>query len=61
MSWRGVPPCRAQRLPRRFVELVGETSKSKAGHFDPEAFEDHYERALVELIRKQAGVKITPR
>jgi DNA end-binding protein Ku len=33
--------------------------KSKIGHFDPEKFEDHYEDALKELLRKkQHGEKI---
>jgi DNA end-binding protein Ku len=32
---------------------------TKAGHFHPENFEDHYERALKELIaKKQRGEKI---
>ena len=31
---------------------------TKAGDFDPTAFEDHYETALVELLRKkEAGFK----
>src|SRR2546427_577530 len=32
---------------------------TKAGHFDPKSFEDHYEKALVELLRnKQAGLPV---
>src|SRR5215211_9266676 len=35
--------------------------QSKAGHFEPEKFEDRYEPALKELIkRKAAGEKIEP-
>jgi len=34
----------------------------KAGRFDPEKFEDHYETALIELInQKRAGKPITPK
>jgi DNA end-binding protein Ku len=33
--------------------------RTKAGHFKPEQFEDHYEEALKELLRKkQAGQKV---
>jgi DNA end-binding protein Ku len=50
-----------QKIPKDMLELATHIVKSKAGHFNPEAFEDHYESALVELLRKkQAGVKITP-
>jgi DNA end-binding protein Ku len=34
----------------------------KSGHFHPEKFEDHYESALKELIRKkQKGERIEPK
>ena len=33
----------------------------RAGHFDPSQFEDRYENALIDLLRKkQAGEKIEP-
>jgi DNA end-binding protein Ku len=36
--------------------------ETKAGHFHPERFEDHYETALKELIdKKSKGLKIAPR
>src|SRR5436190_23263038 len=35
------------------------SSKPKSGHFEPENFEDHYEDALKEVLKKkQAGEKI---
>jgi len=35
--------------------------KMKSGHFHPEQFEDHYENALKEIIRrKQKGDRIEP-
>jgi DNA end-binding protein Ku len=34
---------------------------NKSGHFDPSHFEDHYENALIDLLKKkEAGEKITP-
>jgi DNA end-binding protein Ku len=44
------------KLPAEMMKLATHIVDSKAGHFDPKAFEDHYEKALVELIKsKQAG------
>jgi len=41
------------------LELASHIVDSKSGHFEPEKFEDHYEEALEELLKKkQAGVKI---
>jgi non-homologous end joining protein Ku len=46
-------------LARHSTELASHIVKSKAGHFHPEKFEDQYEDALKELLRKkQAGQKI---
>jgi DNA end-binding protein Ku len=45
------------------LDLAKDIIRRKAGHFQPEAFEDRYENALLELIRsKQAGQppKATP-
>lgn len=42
-------------------ELASHIVDSKATHFDPSKFEDHYETALIELLRaKQAGQTIEP-
>jgi DNA end-binding protein Ku len=44
------------KLPGEMKELAIHIVNSKSGHFDPKTFEDHYENALVELLRaKQAG------
>jgi DNA end-binding protein Ku len=44
------------KLPGEMRELALHIVNSKASHFDPTAFQDHYENALVELLRaKQAG------
>src|SRR5215470_4735586 len=49
------------KLPKEMSELAGHIIQTKAAHFDPKKFEDHYENALVELLRtKQAGRAIAP-
>ena len=49
------------KLPKEMSELAGHIIQTKASHFDPSTFEDHYENALVELLRtKQAGRTIEP-
>jgi DNA end-binding protein Ku len=49
------------KLPKEMSELAGHIIDTKASHFDPKKFEDHYENALVELLRqKQAGHVIEP-
>ena len=41
------------------LELASHIVETKSGHFEPEEFEDHYEDALKELLKKkQAGEKI---
>ena len=43
-------------LPKEMLDLAEHIIKTKSGKFDPKKFEDHYEHALVELIRsKQSG------
>jgi DNA end-binding protein Ku len=49
------------KLPAEMKELAAHIVDSKATHFDPSKFEDHYENALVELLRaKQAGRMVEP-
>jgi len=44
------------KLPNEMRELASHIVDSKSGHFEPEKFVDHYETALVSLIKaKQAG------
>jgi DNA end-binding protein Ku len=44
------------KLPEEMKELAAHIVDSKAAHFDPTKFADHYETALVDLLRaKQAG------
>jgi DNA end-binding protein Ku len=46
------------KLGKDAVDLARHIVETKSGHFHPEKFEDHYERALRELIKKQAGERI---
>jgi len=49
------------KLPDEMRELASHIIDTKAGSFDPKKFEDHYETALVELLRrKQAGLVVEP-
>ena len=48
-----------EKIPKDMLELASHIVKSKAGHFHPEKFEDQYEDALKELLKKkQHGEKI---
>lgn len=43
------------------LDLATHIVQTKAGHFDPAQFEDRYENALIDLLKKkQAGEKIEP-
>src|SRR3982075_653684 len=44
------------KLPAEMLQLASHIVDTKAGHFDPKAFEDHYETAMIELLKsKQRG------
>jgi DNA end-binding protein Ku len=44
------------KLPAEMLKLAAHIVETKAGHFEPKQFEDHYEKALIELVRsKEAG------
>ena len=46
----------ALKLPAEMMKLAAHIVETKAGHFEPKKFEDHYEQALVELLKsKEAG------
>jgi DNA end-binding protein Ku len=51
----------AGHVTKEMLDIAKHIVQTKSGHFKPEEFEDHYEEALKELLRKkQAGQKITP-
>src|SRR5690349_3420370 len=50
------------KITKDMLDLAKHIVEQKSGEFDPEAFEDHYETALVELInQKRNGIKIAPK
>jgi DNA end-binding protein Ku len=56
--FRDIP---AEKAPKEMIELATHIIDTMAGHFDPDKFDDRYEDAMRELIkRKAAGEKITP-
>jgi DNA end-binding protein Ku len=50
------------KVTKDMLDLARHIVNQKAGRFEPEKFEDHYETALIELInQKRAGESITPK
>jgi DNA end-binding protein Ku len=48
-----------ERIPKDMLKLAVHIVETKAGHFEPKKFEDHYENALKQLIKtKQRGEKL---
>ena len=48
-----------EKIPKDMLELASHIVETKAGHFNPQKFEDQYEDALRELLKKkQSGEKI---
>jgi DNA end-binding protein Ku len=48
-----------EKIPKDMLDLASHIVETKAGHFEPQKFEDQYEDALKELIRKkQSGQPI---
>src|SRR6266446_6111702 len=49
------------KLSKEMLDLAAHIVDTKSGHFDPSQFEDRYENALIDLLKKkQAGEKIEP-
>src|SRR6202166_3020550 len=49
------------KLPKDMLDLAAHIVQTKSGHFDPAQFEDRYENARVDLLKKkEAGEKIEP-
>jgi DNA end-binding protein Ku len=50
-----------ENTPKEMLDLASHIIETMIGHFQPKEFEDRYEEALRDLIkRKQAGEEITP-
>jgi DNA end-binding protein Ku len=49
------------KITKDMLDLAKHIVETKSGHFEPKKFEDHYENALAELLkRKSKGQKIEP-
>ena len=49
------------KLSKEMLDLATHIVQTKSGHFDPSQFEDRYENALIDLLKKkQAGETIQP-
>jgi len=49
------------KLSKDMLDLATHIVQTKSGHFDPAQFEDRYENALIDLLKKkEAGEKIEP-
>jgi DNA end-binding protein Ku len=42
-----------EKIPKDMLELASHIVETKSGHFEPEKFEDQYEDALKELLKKK--------
>ena len=42
-----------EKIPKDMLDLGSHIVTTKAGHFDPDKFEDQYEDALKELLKKK--------
>jgi DNA end-binding protein Ku len=50
------------KITKDMLDLAKHIVEQKSGSFEPEAFEDHYETALIDLInKKRNGIKIAPK
>ena len=45
-----------EKIPKDMMELASHIVETKSGHFKPEEFEDHYEDALKELLKKKLAL-----
>ena len=48
------------KLTKDMLDLAKHIVEQKSGSFEPDAFEDHYEAALVDLINKKRSGLLTP-
>jgi DNA end-binding protein Ku len=50
-----------EKAPKEMLDLAVHIIDTMAGHFDPKKFDDRYEEALREIIKRKAtGEEITP-
>jgi DNA end-binding protein Ku len=46
-----------EKIPKDMLDLATHIVRTKAGHFEPDKFEDRYETALKDLLKKKAAGK----
>jgi Ku protein len=46
-----------EKIPKEMLDLASHIVKTKQGHFKPETYEDRYEEALKDIIKKKASGK----
>lgn len=44
-----------EKITKEMMDLASHIVKTKQGHFEPEKYEDRYEEALKDLLKKKAG------
>jgi DNA end-binding protein Ku len=50
----------SNKIPKEMLQLAEHILEKKSGDFDPEKFVDHYEEAVVDMLkRKQAGAPVS--
>ena len=42
-----------EKIPKDMLDLASHIVETKSGHFEPDKFDDHYEGALKELLKKK--------
>src|SRR5262245_8480360 len=42
-----------EKIPKDMLDLASHIVETKSGHFDPDKFEDQYEEALKDLLKKK--------
>jgi Ku protein len=47
----------SERITKEMMDLASHIVKTKQGHFEPEKYEDRYEEALKDLLKKKASGK----
>jgi DNA end-binding protein Ku len=50
-----------EKVPKEMLDLASHIVDTKRGKFQPEKFEDHYEQALKELLKKKQAGEMTER
>ena len=46
-----------EKVPKDMLELASHIVETKLARFDPKKFQDHYENALIELLKKNSSAR----